>query len=162
MPIPLPNSIVDELRDPVSAMAAAFVIARIHEDLFAFVARVVCPAPAAPRRCRRRKAKAHGNGAVQPADDAYLERRRARRDRSDEALVETLRLDPTLSIGDLARAIKKSRTSCVSALHRLRAVGRAESIEGKWRLTEESSPREPREKWCASLSAAGRRAHAGA
>ena len=79
------------------------------------------------------------NGHRQPrnnGDDPYLSGRRAQRDRDHEALLAALRSNPDGSIGDWATTIHKSRTSCVSALHRLRDAGRAESAEGKWRLVE--------------------------
>jgi hypothetical protein len=55
--------------------------------------------------------------------------------------------------------IGKSRSSDVSALKRLGAAGLAESLEGKWKLTEEPAPREVPPKWAAPLSGA-HRAHA--
>ena len=67
---------------------------------------------------------------------------------------------PTATIGDWPEAIGKSRTSTVTALHRLRDAGRAESVEGRWRLTEPLPPREPPAKWTAPLSVRENRAHA--
>ena len=72
-----------------------------------------------------------------------------------------MRRNTEASIGDLSTAVDKSRTSIVSALHRLRNAGLAESIEGKWKLTEELAPRAPPAKWTAPLSAS-QRAHASA
>jgi hypothetical protein len=57
-------------------------------------------------------------------------------------------------INDWATVVGKSRTSVVAALHRVRDAGLAESVEGKWRLTEEPAPREPAPRWTAPLSAA--------
>jgi hypothetical protein len=68
---------------------------------------------------------------------------RAQRDRDDEALVDAMRANPEGSIGDWTLTVPKSRTSVVSALHRLRDAGLAESVESKWRLVEEPAPREP-------------------
>jgi hypothetical protein len=85
--------------------------------------------------------------------------RRAQRDRDDEALLAAMRSNPEGSIGDWAAMIHKSRTSCVSGLHRLRNAGLAKSDEGRWRLTEEPPPRSPPERWTAPLSAS-QRAHA--
>jgi len=36
-------------------------------------------------------------------------------------------------------------------LKRLRDAGKAESVEGKWRLTEEPAPREPPPRWTTPL-----------
>ena len=58
---------------------------------------------------------------------------------------------PGGSIGDWAAAIGKSRSSTVSALHRLRDAGLVESVGGKWRLIEEPAPREPAPKWVAPV-----------
>jgi hypothetical protein len=71
-----------------------------------------------------------------------------------------MKANPGGAINDWARAIHKSRTSCVSALHRLRDAGLAESAEGKWRLVESEAPRAPR--WVEPVSAGGRREHASA
>ena len=79
----------------------------------------------------------------------------------DQALVSVMRSNPEGSIGDWSQTIHKSRTSTVSALHRLRDAGLAESAKGKWRLAEEPAPREPLAKWIEPLSAAReQRAHA--
>jgi hypothetical protein len=57
--------------------------------------------------------------------------------------------------------IHRSRTSTVSSLKRLRDAGEAESVEGKWRLTEEPAQKDPPAKWIAPLHAAQEhRAHA--
>ena len=71
---------------------------------------------------------------------------------TDASLIEAMRANPGASIGDLAATIHRSRTSTVSALKRLRDAGLAESVEGKWRLTEEPAPREPTPKCTAPLS----------
>jgi hypothetical protein len=162
MPGPLPDSVALALKDPTAALAALMVIANAHRDLWAWASKAICGADAAPRR---RSRKANGAGHRKPrsnGDDPYLSGRRAQRDRDDEALLAALRANPEGSIGDWATTIHKSRTSCVSALHRLRDAGLAESAEGKWKLIEELPPREPGSKWVAPLSAAARerRAHA--
>lgn len=97
--------------------------------------------------------------------DAYLERRRSQRDADDEALINAMRSNSEGSIADWATTIGKSRTSCVSGLHRLRAAGLAESVEGKWKLVGPEAPRETAAKWIEALSATAgreRRAHASA
>jgi DNA-binding transcriptional ArsR family regulator len=95
-----------------------------------------------------------------PAGDPYLDRRRAQRDRDDEALIEAMKIGG--AIGDLAQAIGKSRSSTVTALGRLRDAGLAESVEGKWRPVEAKAPRASR--WVEPVSAAARdhRAHVSA
>ena len=81
----------------------------------------------------------------------------SKRDQDDERLLEAMRRNTEATIGDLAKAVGKSRSSIVTALHRLREAGLAQSAEGKWRLTEEPAPREPAPKWTAPLSAAAAR-----
>ena len=65
-----------------------------------------------------------------------------------------MRETPEGPIGDWAEAIGKSRSSVVTALHRLRDAGLADSVEGKWTLVEEPAPRVAAPKWVAPLSAA--------
>jgi len=55
---------------------------------------------------------------------------RKARDRDDENLLQAMRGSPEGSIGDWATAVGKWRTSVVTALHRLRDAGLAESVEG--------------------------------
>jgi hypothetical protein len=107
--------------------------------------------PEIPRRAARKPA----------GDAAYHARGREARSAADASLIEATRSNPGASIGDLATAIGKSRTSTVSGLGRLPDAGQAESVEGKWRLTEPETPRDPPPKWIAPLHA-GRehRAHA--
>jgi hypothetical protein len=161
-----PDAFAAALSDRTTALAAAFIIAARHADVLQFVARMICSdAPTEPRPQRRVRRVRKANGHRQPranGDDPYLSGRRAQRDRDDESLLAALRSNPEGSIGDWATTIHKSRTSCVSALHRLRDAGLAESAEGKWKLIEELPPREPGSKWVAPLSAAARerRAHA--
>ena len=61
---------------------------------------------------------------------------------------------PQATIRDWAEAIGKARSSVVTALHRLRDAGLADSVEGKWTLVEEPAPRVAAAKWVAPLSAA--------
>jgi hypothetical protein len=165
MPHPLPEALTAVLQlDRTAALAAAFVIGTHHADVLQWVVRILrgdapMPKPKANGAVRRgRRANSHrkprNNGG-----DRYLSRRRAQRDRDDESLVAAMRSNSDGSINDWATTIGKSRTSCVSGLHRLRAAGLAESVEGRWRLTEEPAPREPPAKWIAPLSAS-QRAHA--
>ena len=135
----LSDAVADQLRDRTCALAAAFIIAARHADVLQFVARTIgvddAPKPnggvRAPRTRKSRAAReANGNGAA-------CTPRLAKREADDQALVNAMRSDSEGSINDWATAIGKSRTSCVSALHRLRDAGLAESVEGVWRLTEE-------------------------
>jgi DNA-binding transcriptional ArsR family regulator len=125
--------------DATAALAAAFVIASHHPGILQWAARMVGaePSAAAP------PPNSHGNGAkgLPRARKTHSgDRRVSKRDRDDEALLEAMRQSPDASIGDLAAAIGKSRSSVVTALGRLRDAGLAESIEGKWRLVEEPAP----------------------
>jgi hypothetical protein len=142
--------------DKAVALAAAVLIGTHHGDVLQWVWDMLGPHEPEPRR-RRKRRKTRANSAS--GKDPYLDRRRAQRDADDQALVEAMRDAPTATIGDWSEAISKSRTSTVSALHRLRDAGRAKSVEGKWRLIEEPPPREPPAKWTAPLSAS-QRAHA--
>ena len=160
MTTPLPDSVSAALRsDPTAALGALMVIAGAHAELFAWAARTVCDAAPAgaepPPRAKR-------NGASSPAArkpeshraDAHVARRREARDRDDKRLCKTMRDLPEASIRDWAEAIDKSRSSVVTALHRLRDAGLADSVEGKWTLVEEPAPRVAAPKWVAPLSAA--------
>jgi hypothetical protein len=164
-----PDAFAAALSDRTTALAAAFIIAARHADVLQFVARMICSdAPTEPRPQRRVRRVRKANGHRQPranGDDPYLSGRRAQRDRDDQALLAALRSNPEGSIGDWATTIHKSRTSCVSGLHRLRDGGLAESIEGRWKLVAPEAPRETAAKWIEPLSATAgreRRAHASA
>ena len=63
-----------------------------------------------------------------------------------------MRANPGASIGKLADAIGKSRTSTVSALHRLRDADLAESLGRVWSLVEPTAPKET-PRWTAPVSA---------
>ena len=153
----LSDAVADQLRDRTCALAAAFIIGARHADVLQFVARTIsgdAPEPRLGRRKHNRK-KANGHRKLRNnGADPYLGRRREARDRDDEALINAMRSNCEGSINDWATTIGKSRTSCVSGLHRLRAAGLAQSVEGKWRLTEEPAPREPAQPWIQPLKAA--------
>ena len=131
---PLSDHIADQLRgDPTSALAALFVIANVHWEMLSWVARTICgdgstePKPGANDAARRGR---RGDGAARrfaASRGSYLARRREARDRDDEGLLEAMRMAPGGSIGDWAAAIGKSRSSTVSALHRLRDAGLVEN-----------------------------------
>ena len=96
-------------------------------------------------QCTPRLPRAKANGA----DETRL----SRRDQDDERLLDAMRRNTEATIGELAKAVGKSRSSIVTALHRLRDAGLAESAEGSWRLTEAPPPREPAAKWVRPLNA---------
>jgi hypothetical protein len=152
---PIPAAFAAILRsDAVAALAAAFIVATSHADVFSWVAKTIGSFEP-PRSNGGGRPPKRSNGHGGPRTDA----RTAKRDADDGALIEAMRSDPEGLIRDWAATICKSRTSCFSALHRLRAAGLAESVEGKWRLVEESAPREPPPRWVAPLKAKDRAAH---
>jgi hypothetical protein len=175
MPHPLPEALTAVLQlDRTAALAAAFVIGTHHADVLQWVVRTLRgdarmeesrSKPKANGAARRGR-KANGHRKPRSKDgDPYLDRRRAQRDRDDESLLAVMRSKPEGSIGDWAQTIHKSRTSCVSGLHRLRDADLAESVEGKWKLVGPEAPRETAAKWIEPLSATAgreRRAHASA
>ena len=61
-----------------------------------------------------------------------------------------MKSNPEGTMGDWSTTVGKSRSSIVSALHRLRAAGLAGSVSGKWRLVE---PEAPPPKWVRPLTA---------
>jgi hypothetical protein len=163
---PLPEALTTVLQlDRTAAHAAAFVIGTHHADVLQWVVRILCGD--APMEESRSKPKANGaarrgrkvNSHRKPRNNGDS-RRLAKREADDQTLLGAMKANPGGAINDWARAIHKSRTSCVSALHRLRDAGLAESAEGKWRLVESEAPRAPR--WIEPVSAVGRREHASA
>jgi hypothetical protein len=163
-----PDAFAAALSDRTTALAAAFIIATRHPEILRWAARTVCgdaPGDIGPPKPRARGAsprprKPNGGARKSPDKDAYLGRRREARDADDQALVNVMRSNREGSINDWATTIGKSRTSCVSGLHRLRAAGLAESVEGRWKLTEEPAPREPAPRWVKPPSAVREHAHA--
>jgi hypothetical protein len=151
------------LEDPTTALAALMVIAETHRDLFVWAFRTTCE-PSPEPLLRRRRRKANGGHKLANADPHRKprggDRRLAKRETDDQALVEAMRRNTEATIGELATVVGKSRTSIVSALHRLRAAGRAQPVDGKWRLTEEPPPREPAPRWVKPPSAVHERVHA--
>ena len=148
MPTPLSDALLESLQDPTTALAAAFVIARWHPEHIAFAARTMAGPTSQGCESQTRRRHLKTNGAHRK-DEARL----SKRDRTDEALAAEMRSNPDGTIGDWAMTIRVSRTTCVSALHRLRNAGLAESAEGRWKLTEEPPPREPAAKWVRPLNA---------
>jgi hypothetical protein len=146
---PLPESVISTLRsNETAALAAILIIGGSFPDILAFAARVVEPpqGPSAAARPRKRG------------------RRCGERDRNDERLIAAMRANPNATIRALAEAIGKSRTSTVTALHRLRDADLAESRNGVWSLTEPPTPKETA-RWIEPVAASRRareeeRAHA--
>ena len=111
-----------------------------HPEHIAFVSRTMAgPTSPCGEKAPRRRTKR--NGARK--DEARL----SKRDRTDEALIAEMKSNPDGAIGDWARTIGVSRTTCVSALHRLKNAGLTASDGKRWRLIEEEAPREPAAKW---------------
>ena len=162
-----PDAFAAALSDRTTALAAAFIIATRHVDVLQWVAKTLDGAAPEPQPRRKSNGAARGgrrsNGAVRkPAASrgSYFARRRETRDRGDESLLEALRMAAGASIGDLATAIGKSRSSTVSALHRLRDAGLVENHDRCWRLTEPEAPIEPPERWTKPVRGDARSAHA--
>ena len=126
---PLSDHIADQLRgDPTSALAALFVIANVHREIFSWVARTICgdgsmePRPRANGAARRRGRK--GNGAAHKSTARVAPS--SGREEADRRLLEAMQLSPGATIGELAAAIERSRTTAVTSLHRLRDAGLVE------------------------------------
>jgi hypothetical protein len=155
-----PDAFAAALSDRTTALAAAFIIATRHPEILRWAARTVCGEP-------RPQAKPKANGAVRRGrkggrkpgvSDAYLERRRSRRDADDSALLAAMKASPGATIGDWSEAIHKSRTSTIAGLKRLRDRNLASNEDGVWALVE---PREPAQPWIQPLKATReQRAHA--
>jgi hypothetical protein len=139
---PLPESVIAVLRsDETAALTATLIVGGAFPDILAFAARVVEPQQkpsvgARPRKPRR-------------------SRRRGERKQDDEKLVAAMKANPNATIGALAEAIGKSRTSTVTALHRLRDADRAESRSCVWSLTEPPAPKETA-RWIEPVAASRR------
>ena len=118
---PLPDSTVSALQTcETAALAAALIIASSFPEILDFATRVSARrpstlAPEPPTRARGRRKRS--NGRVREALD-----------QCDERLVAAMKANPGASIGALATAIGKSRTSTVTALHQLRDAGLAGSL----------------------------------
>ena len=143
---PLPDSVIAVLRsDETTALTAMLIVGGAFPDILAFAARVLdAPEPQKPAAKRRRPST---RSFKSPAG-----RRRGEREQDDEKLVAAMKANPGATIGALAEAIGKSRTSTVTALHRLRDADRAESRNGVWSLGEPTAPKET-PRWTAPLSA---------
>ena len=141
---PLPEALAATLKaDATAALAALMVIAGAHRELFDWASKAICGGDAPKLRARpdgggrvtgagKTPKRVRPNGHREPSGDARL----AKRDADDRALVAAMRADPEGSINDWAAAIRKSRTSCFSALHRLRDAGLVASVGRKWRAVE--------------------------
>jgi hypothetical protein len=140
---PLPDSVIAVLRsDETAALTAMLIVGGAFPEILAFAARIVEPQqkPSVTRRPRKpRRSRRHGE-----------------REQDDEKLVAAMKASPGATIGALAEAIGKSRTSTVTALHRLRDADRAESLNGVWWLTEPTAPKETA-RWTEPVSAQGGR-----
>jgi hypothetical protein len=150
----LPDSVVSTLRsDERAALAAAMIIAGAFPDIVSFAARVAgaphapkVDAPEPPKRAKARPKRSNGRVREPP-------------DQCNERLVAAMRANPGASIGKLADAIGKSRTSTVTALRRLRDADLAESQDRVWSLTEPPATKET-PRWTGPVSAQRRRVEA--
>jgi hypothetical protein len=147
MPMPLSDEFAAVLRlDSTAALAALTVIAASNRDLLAWAASALAAPPAAvPRRGPKPNGKHRRRSRRESCDDV------------DKRLLEAMRDSPDSTINDWAKAIGKSRSSTVTALHRLQDADLAESVGGKWRLIEPSAPREPVPRWVEPMSATSER-----
>jgi hypothetical protein len=139
--------------DETAALAAAMIIAGSFPDIASFAARVAGArpdaqrvAPEPPKHIRARPKRSNGRARQAP-------------DQCDERLIAAMRANPGASIGKLAHAIGKSRTSTISALRRLRDADLAESQDRVWSLTEPPAPKET-PRWTGPVSAQRRRVEA--
>jgi hypothetical protein len=147
----LPDSVVSTLRtNETAALAAVLIVAGSFPEIASFAARVAgaphapkVDAPKPPKRARGRAKR--GNGRVREAPD-----------QCDKRLIAAMKANPGASIGKLADAIGKSRTTTVTALRRLRDADLAESRDRVWSLTEPPAPKEP-PRWTGPVSAQRRR-----
>jgi hypothetical protein len=152
---PLPDSTVSILRtNETAALAAAMIIAGSFPGILDFAAgvagaahKVAVPDAPKPQRAGRGRPK-RGNGHVRETPD-----------QCDERLIAAMRANPCASIGKLANAIGKSRTTTVTALHRLRDADLAQSLDRVWSLVEPTEPK-PTPKWVDPVSAQRRRVEA--
>lgn len=138
MPVPLlSDPIAAALRtDRTAALAAAFIIATRHADVLKFVVREIGDLELQSGPDGRDGAGKPRNGTGKRCNSG-VDHRLAKRDEADEQLIEVMKASPGASIGDLAQAIERSRSTAVTALRRLRDAGLAESVNGVWRLIEE-------------------------
>lgn len=149
MTSPLPDDISAVLRsDATAALAALMIISSAHRGLYVWASQAICGeaphAPATPKRRMARRANGAGRKSPLSPQDA------------DEALIEAMQAAPGDPVRAWAETIGRSKTSTVTGLHRLRDAGRAESVGGKWRLTEAPAPRAPATKWTAPVSGSAR------
>jgi hypothetical protein len=103
MPAPISEAFADQLADPLSALAAMVIVARRHPGIVQWAAQTICAelSAAAPP-----KSPEGGNGATRPSRKVRGgDHRLAKRDKSDEKLLEAMRQSPDASIGVLAAAI---------------------------------------------------------
>jgi hypothetical protein len=184
VPDPLSPEVVAGLKNPTSALAAAFVIGSCYPEILQFAARVVfgaqCHEDAAvggvpdhlrdvgPARPLKPNGVGVGNGAKHAKTSRtkanghrksrVVDHRLAKRNSDDSALVEAMKAEPGGPIASWAKSIRKSRSSTITALKRLRDAGVASSDGSTWTLVEPEAPRPSR--WVEPVSALGRREHA--
>ena len=159
---PLPDSVSVLLRSSsTAAMAALLLISASHRSLLDWFSRTVCgeassadleprlqPKPRSNTRLSRGGKSPRRNGVHREPRGNGADLRRAKRDADDAALVEAMRVDPAGPLGAWSVAIGKTRTSVVSALHRLKDAGLVANEDRVWSLVvEELEPRAPPWAW---------------
>jgi hypothetical protein len=111
---PLPESVIATLRsNETTALATMLIVGAAFPHILAFAARVLdAPEPQKPAAKRRR-----------PLTRSFKSPAGRRREQGDEKLVAAMKASPGATIGALAEAIGKSRTSTVTALQASRPKG---------------------------------------
>ena len=161
MPILLADSIAAALSDRTTALAAAFIIGTKHADVLQWVAKTIALSAADLEPQPKPRLKSNGRlprGGKTPKRTKAngADSRCAKRDADDAALVEAMRVDPAGPLGAWSVAIGKSRTSVVSALHRLKDAGLVANADRTWALVD--APRESTPPWVSPLRGKARAA----
>jgi hypothetical protein len=167
---PLPEALTATLKAAATAaLAALMVIAGAHRELFDWASKAICGGDA-PQLCPRPRSngggrltnagktskRAKSNGHREPRGDARL----VKRDADDEGLIRAMRTNAEGPIRVWAAAIGKSRSSVLTALHRLRDADLVESVECKWRVIEPGALAAPPPKWVAPVRGTDKAAYA--
>ena len=151
MTTPLPDSVSATLRsDPTAALAAAFVIAGAHAELFSWVARMVCAATseASTRAQPQLKPKPNGSAAHLPlsngADAARPFAPAAPRHpaaiqaaEAEARIAELVRDRPGLRTSEIAKETSAKVNTTVERLKRMTAKGLIERQDASagWRAS---------------------------
>lgn len=168
MTTPLPDSVSATLRsDPTAALAAAFVIAGAHAELFSWVARMVCdatseaqpqpmpkpsgphgakpPPPVTPKPNGSTARLALGNGAEAARPFAPAAQRHPAAIQAAEAearIAELVRDRPGLRTSEIAKETRAKVNTTVERLKRMAAKGLIERQDPSagWRASATKGP----------------------